>query len=420
MKWKCFLMLVLFSVGVWSEKCPKQCDCDMDNGLNRAVCVDQNIINIEVGVPKAVQVYSLSHNVISELDNFCFKENGYTSLEVLDLSYNLIFWIGLHAFSGLDKLVHLDLSSNRLRFIPSDLFFDTPELDTLDLSSNVFESLKNEPFLMHSKLKVLNLNNCRIKALPTRLFNRLPNLRKLDLSENYVVTLKTELLLPLRKLERIELRNDYWQCNTEFITVENWITSQGITYERQCKKRQPQMSEKIISIVPAVEEKSEVDVSDIWNMTTHNNVSVQTDQPSTPLTPYEKFDKEFSSVKAFVIGVEIGLAIGIVGTYIWLSKFCKCGALHCGRQPTRRQRRRRMQRLDGDMRTNLLWSTIVNPDLETPPSFRRQLSLPERRAPFPTYGLPGFTEAPLHIDAIRLPDRAETPPPPYNDCRINI
>ena len=73
MEWKCFLMLVLFSAGVWSEMCPKQCDCDMDNGLNRAVCTDQNIINIEVGVPKAVQVYSLSHNAISELDNFCFK-----------------------------------------------------------------------------------------------------------------------------------------------------------------------------------------------------------------------------------------------------------------------------------------------------------------------------------------------------------
>lgn len=55
------------------DLCPKKCDCDMDNGLNRATCVNQNIINIEVGVPNGVQVYSLSHNVISELDNFCFK-----------------------------------------------------------------------------------------------------------------------------------------------------------------------------------------------------------------------------------------------------------------------------------------------------------------------------------------------------------
>lgn len=263
----------------------------------------------------------------------------------------------------------------------------------------------------------MNLNNCRIKALPNRLFNRLPNLRKLDLSENYVVSLNTEVLLPLRKLERIELRNEYWQCNPDFIAVETWISSRGITYEKQCKKMGPKMSEKMISIVPTIE-KVEVDLSDVWNITTDKNDTAP-DQPTTPLTPFEKFDKEFSSLQAFVIGIEIGLAIGVVGTYIWLNKFCTCGALSC-RPQTRRQRRRRMQRLDGDMRTNLLWSTIVNPDLETPPSYRRQLSLPDRSPPFPTYGLPGVTEAPLQIDAIRLPNRAETPPPPYNDCRINI
>ncbi|CAH0695376.1 unnamed protein product [Spodoptera exigua] len=419
MELKYILVVVLFtSARVGGESCPKQCDCDMDNGLNRAMCVDQNIITIYMGVPKAVQVYSLSHNVISELDNYCFKDMGYTSLQMLDLSNNMIFWIGLHAFSGLDKLIHLDLSSNRLRYIPSDLFFETPELDTLDLSSNMFESLKNEPFLMHSKLKVLNLNNCRIRTLPQRMFNRLPNLRRLDLSENYITTLKTEVLTPLRKLERIELRNDHWQCNPDFVEVENWISSRGIIYHKQCKKREPQMSEKMISIVPAVEKK-EVDVSDIWNITTERNDSA-VDEINKPVTPFQKFDQDFSAIKAFILGIEIGLAIGIVGTYVWLNKFCTCGALRCTRPQTRRQRRRRMQRFDGDMRTNLLWTTIVNPDLETPPSFRRQLSLPDRSAPFPTYGLPGVTEATLQIDAIRIPDRSETPPPPYHDCRINI
>lgn len=73
MEFKYLFIIVLFGVCVRGEVCPKQCDCDMDNGLNRAMCVDQNIINIDVGVSKAVQVYSLSHNAISELDNFCFK-----------------------------------------------------------------------------------------------------------------------------------------------------------------------------------------------------------------------------------------------------------------------------------------------------------------------------------------------------------
>lgn len=85
---------------------------------------------------------------------FTFQESGYALIQILNLSYNLIFWIGLHAFAGLDHLVHLDLHNNRLRQISSDLFMDTPELDILDLSSNIFESLKNEPFLMHNKLQV--------------------------------------------------------------------------------------------------------------------------------------------------------------------------------------------------------------------------------------------------------------------------
>lgn len=69
-----FFIFIAFCISfVLSEFCPKQCDCDMSNGLNRAICVDQNIIDINVGVSKAVQVYSLKHNVISELDNFCFK-----------------------------------------------------------------------------------------------------------------------------------------------------------------------------------------------------------------------------------------------------------------------------------------------------------------------------------------------------------
>ncbi|XP_047529676.1 leucine-rich repeat transmembrane neuronal protein 3 [Vanessa atalanta] len=391
--------------------CPKQCDCDMDVGLNRATCVDQNIVSVDVGVPKEVQVYSLSRNVISELENFCFKAAGYTNLKILDLSYNLIFWIGLHAFSGLDKLTNLDLSNNRLRFIPSDLFWDTPQLEILDFSSNVFEQLNNEPFIIHTKLQVLNLNNCRIKFLPVRMFNRLPNLKQIDLSENYMVSLNLNVIRPLRKLERIKLRNEYWQCNPDFIAIETWITSHDIKYEKQCTRKVPKMSEKMISLIV---EKESVDVNTVWNVTVDKNNSIAevVTNKTKQMTTFEKFDRDFSAVQAFVIGLEVGLAIGIVFTYIWLVRFCSCKSVFCRRPQTRRQRR--MQRVDGDMRTNLLWNNVTNPDLETPPLYRRQLSLPDRSPPFPAVNIAG-----LQVDAIRI-DRSETPPPPYNECRLNI
>lgn len=231
-----------------------------------------------------------------------------------------------------------------------------------------------------------------------------------------MVSLNTEVLRPLRRLQRLELRNEYWQCNPDFIALETWIVSHGITYDKQCKRKMPKMSEKMVSLVTP--EKKIVDVQEVWNMTVKKNVTFPP-HPTIPLTPFQKFDTEFSSVQAFIIGLEVGLAIGIVGTYIWLRSLCKCAKLNCTRPETRRQRRR-AQRVDGDMRTNLLWSNVINPDMETPPLFRRQLILPDRSPPISTYGLPGVVEARLQVDAIRLPDRSETPPPPYNECRINI
>lgn len=228
-----------------------------------------------------------------------------------------------------------------------------------------------------------------------------------------MVTLKTEVLQPLQKLQRIELKNDYWQCDPPFIAVESWILSHGITYEQICKEKRPRMFEKIIS---AVTEREEVDVNDVWNITTNKNDSVvPVLKPTTPLTPFQKFDKEFSSFQALILGMEIGLGLGIVGTYIWLRSFCRCSKWSCTRPKSRRERRRE-RRADAEIRRSLLWTTVIHPDMETPPVFRRQLS--DEISPYPTYGLPGVVEAGLQIDAVRLPDRAETPPPAYNECRM--
>lgn len=73
MELKNYLLLIFIGVSGSKDLCPKECDCDIENGLNRATCENQLIVNVDVGVPTAVQVYSLSRNAISELDNYCFK-----------------------------------------------------------------------------------------------------------------------------------------------------------------------------------------------------------------------------------------------------------------------------------------------------------------------------------------------------------
>lgn len=234
-----------------------------------------------------------------------------------------------------------------------------------------------------------------------------------------MITLNTDVLRPIRKLETLELANEYWKCNSEFIAVESWIISRGIKYEVKCKNKGPKMFEKIISAVTPADDDVEDDYVFPY-LKPKNDTIVPVPPPKKPLTPFQKFDQEFSSFQAFILGMEIGLGVGIVATYIWLRAFCKCRQLNCAKPKTRRQMRRQQRIADTDATTSLLWTTIINPDLETPPLYRRQLldNLPEGNAPYPTYGLPGVVEAGLQIDAIRLPDRAETPPPAYNECRI--
>lgn len=70
---KLLLLLVFFVISVSAQLCPKQCDCDMKNELNSATCTNQNIVTIDIGVPKQVQMYTLSYNALNELDNYVFK-----------------------------------------------------------------------------------------------------------------------------------------------------------------------------------------------------------------------------------------------------------------------------------------------------------------------------------------------------------
>lgn len=267
-----------------------------------------------------------------------------------------------------------------------------------------------------SKFQTLNLRNCRMKSLPDRMFVRLPNLRKLDLRDNYMITLNKEVLLPLKKLERLELKSSYWKCNKEFIALEEWILSQEVVYEKHCRAM-PKMFERMISVV-SNETSEEVNVTDVWvipKTVDTNSTTITNNNNTKKLTPFETFEREFSSLQAFILGAEIGLGIGIVGTYLWLRRVCKCSAIKFRRIETRRQRMRRI-RMENDMTANLLYITTPNPNLETPPSMRRDLSLPDFASAVPNYGLHSMREASALYDVIR-PGTCETPPPPYNECR---
>ncbi|PZC80695.1 hypothetical protein B5X24_HaOG214096 [Helicoverpa armigera] len=105
----------------------------------------------------------LSTNQISKLDNPATFVN-LDSLELLDLTANVIETINPNIFSPLKNLQKVDLKNNIMKTIPDDLFRNMPKLISVDLYGNQLEEVSVNAF-RGSPLKNLNLSSNRITYL---------------------------------------------------------------------------------------------------------------------------------------------------------------------------------------------------------------------------------------------------------------
>lgn len=74
---KCFVILFLFistnANSVSRTKCSALCMCDIHDGMRRTSCNHRFIVDVNLIIPNNVQIYDVSYNSISKLDDFCFR-----------------------------------------------------------------------------------------------------------------------------------------------------------------------------------------------------------------------------------------------------------------------------------------------------------------------------------------------------------
>ena len=99
------------------------------------------------------------------------------SLELLDLSNNLIPKLTAHAFVVLNRLHNLDLSVNLITHLQKDVFSGLNNLLRLDLSWNNISSIDNSTFIGLSKLRHLNLFLSNLRILSGSPFKHLASLQ---------------------------------------------------------------------------------------------------------------------------------------------------------------------------------------------------------------------------------------------------
>ncbi|RZF40048.1 hypothetical protein LSTR_LSTR002451 [Laodelphax striatellus] len=131
------------------------------------------------------EVY-LNNNSISVLAPGLLE--GLDQLQQLDLSHNELTssWVNRDTFSGLVRLVVLNLGHNRISRVDSHLFQDLYSLQILNLEHNHIESIAENSFKTLNNLHALTLSHNRLVKVEANPFSGLYVLNQLFLDHNKI------------------------------------------------------------------------------------------------------------------------------------------------------------------------------------------------------------------------------------------
>ncbi|KAK0397343.1 hypothetical protein QR680_002091 [Steinernema hermaphroditum] len=204
-------------------------ESDENSDVSELVCGDNSAVNCTCthdNEPTVIcdyarfkdegQYFSLNTACLSFPKNYEPKQvlpSVAKKLTDLDLSDNLINYIGKNAFENMDSLKVLRLSHNNLKHLRQEMFHDDlgfklhklfldyndiaelPDgvfknlgnLHTLVLDGNVLTNFSKKSFLGLSNLQELSMDYCNIEKLPVDVFDELINLKRLSLRGNKFV-----------------------------------------------------------------------------------------------------------------------------------------------------------------------------------------------------------------------------------------
>jgi hypothetical protein len=120
----------------------------------------------------------------------------------------------------------LILSSNKIKYLPADIFRGLANLTSIGLANNQLSGLPGSVFNGLSRLKTLDLSYNELNALPSDIFRQLNSLYTLLLEYNPLVSLPKNIFSGLTRLTDVSVPNSI--CPLKF--AELGLNYQAITY----------------------------------------------------------------------------------------------------------------------------------------------------------------------------------------------
>ncbi|XP_063994325.1 slit homolog 3 protein-like [Diachasmimorpha longicaudata] len=167
------------------------------------------LLRVPAALTRSVRALRLAGNKLTCIRDGDF--DGYPLLKILDLSDNLLNVVEEDALGRLETLEELNLSGNRLKFIPKRL---PNSLIHLNLHGNVIEDVSFDDLNGIDNIHSLILDNNMIENIEQGALSQLPLLTELDISNNPIKQLPANTLAgptSLTKLRMSRLTQLEWE-----------------------------------------------------------------------------------------------------------------------------------------------------------------------------------------------------------------
>ena len=151
---------------------------------------------------------------VNEILNDTFSE--FTRLEKLKMSFSRILHMDtiISQITDLANLKHIDLSSNSLKYLSTELFFGLKHLITIDLSHNELSSLDARVFCGLDNLKMIKLDFNYFDKFESGMLMYVKNLQKLYLKNNQIRSINSDNFKTLACNTKLEILSLDRNCLT--------------------------------------------------------------------------------------------------------------------------------------------------------------------------------------------------------------
>lgn len=127
-------------------------------------------------------------------------DRGRKTLRTIRLNYNNVTTVDRDYFHGLDKLMKLELTDNKLRFFSNNTFEGNPNLMELKLSYNSFSVIPSKNICFLKKLQILQMASNKLTSGKfDKCFTELLHLYYIDISNNSIGAIQESDFESLRK-----------------------------------------------------------------------------------------------------------------------------------------------------------------------------------------------------------------------------